>query len=320
MFDLGTLGGASSQAFGLDERGDVVGISRTKAGATHPFLWRPGAAHGTNGRMADLGTLGGIGANAYALNDRGEVVGSSYLQGNATFHAFLHSGGRRFDLNRALPTDSEWILYAANAINDVGQIAGWGTLGGRQRAFQLSPVTTLGPLAARIVLSGPGLQAAAAGPSKLVLGGTAQWQNRGPGAYEVRDPSGLGLFGGPQVQPGAGYAFRFDAAGSYAYSTPGRPAKGTVRVPVETAPTRGSRRTTFQVYWCFCTAPKGYVFDVQVRRPGSSSFTTLLSGTTRGALSARFGEATGTYRFRARLRRAGKASGWSPAASIEVSS
>ena len=325
MFDIGTLGGASSQAFGLDGRGDAVGTSQTKAGVTHPFLWTPRSVRGTSGRMTDLGTLGGTGANAYAVNDAGEVVGSSYVKGDGAFHAFLFSGGRLFDLNRALPRNSGWGLDAANGINGAGQIVGWGTFHGRQRAFQLSPVTALGPLTARIVVSGASqsLGAARPGPATgLVQGGTAQWQNRGPGAQSVRDASGVGLFGSPALAAGTGYAFRFDAAGTYPYSSSGRPAKGTVRVPMEAAPARGTRRTTFQLYWCFCRAPAGYVFDVQLKRPGVGSFTSLATGTAAGALSVTFKHLDGTYRFRARIRRraTGRASGWSPAASIRVSS
>ena len=323
MFDLGTLGGASSQAFGVNALGDVVGISRTKAGISHPFLWTPSSAHGTSGKMVDLGTLGGSGANAYAVNDSGEVVGSSYLRGNADFHAFLYGAGKLFDLNRALPKHSGWVLYAANGINDVGQIVGWGTFHGHQRAFQLSPTTRLGPLTARIVVSGSGANIAAASAqpaTRVVLGGTVQWQNRGPGAYAVSDASGMGLFGSPALAPGTGYAFQFDAAGTYPYSTTGTPGKGTVKVPVETAPRKGTRKTTFQLYWCFCRAPKGYVFDVQAKRPGAKLFRSLTGGTTIGGLGLRLAQRTGNYRFRARMRRkaSGKASAWSPIASVRV--
>ena len=70
MTDLGTLGGTTSYATAINDRGQVVGNSPTIAGVTHAFLYGDGA-------MTDLGTLGGTTSYATAINDRGQVVGSA---------------------------------------------------------------------------------------------------------------------------------------------------------------------------------------------------------------------------------------------------
>jgi probable HAF family extracellular repeat protein len=68
--DLGTLGGISSEATGLNELGQVVGWSQTTSGDTHAFVWTAA------GGMVDLGTLqGGTFSSAAAINERGQVVG-----------------------------------------------------------------------------------------------------------------------------------------------------------------------------------------------------------------------------------------------------
>jgi probable HAF family extracellular repeat protein len=69
--DLGSLGGTSSEAAGVNNLGDVVGASTTATAVSHAFLYR-------NGLMFDLGTLpGGSASYATAINDRGEIVGFS---------------------------------------------------------------------------------------------------------------------------------------------------------------------------------------------------------------------------------------------------
>ena len=51
--DLGTLGGNWAIAFGINERGQIVGGSFTADGGVHGFLWQ-------DGTMMDLDTFGGI--------------------------------------------------------------------------------------------------------------------------------------------------------------------------------------------------------------------------------------------------------------------
>jgi probable HAF family extracellular repeat protein len=65
MKDLGTLGGGSSEAYGINDSGRVIGGSNTSSGERHAFLYE-------NGQMKDLGTLGGTTMSiANPINDSG---------------------------------------------------------------------------------------------------------------------------------------------------------------------------------------------------------------------------------------------------------
>ncbi len=71
IVDLGTLGGTSSEASGVNLLGDVAGASMMVSGRQHAFLFR-------GGRLMDLWTLiGGISSYATAVADTGMVVGYS---------------------------------------------------------------------------------------------------------------------------------------------------------------------------------------------------------------------------------------------------
>jgi probable HAF family extracellular repeat protein len=115
MTDLGTLGGAQSQANGINDHGKVVGMAMTASGDSHAFLY-------SHGRMTDLGTLGGADSGALAINDRGEVVGSSLTSGSKQ-HAFLYNHGTMTDLNSVIPANSGFVVVGAESINNRGQIA-----------------------------------------------------------------------------------------------------------------------------------------------------------------------------------------------------
>src|SRR5262244_1097699 len=75
LTDLGTLGGTFSQAFGVNDKGWVVGFSTTEGDVgLHAFLWRDGV-------MTDFGTLAGSDtlplSAALSINNRGEIAGLS---------------------------------------------------------------------------------------------------------------------------------------------------------------------------------------------------------------------------------------------------
>jgi probable HAF family extracellular repeat protein len=97
IHDLGILpGGAFSEAYAINDRGQVVGRSGTASGSVHAFLSQEGVA-------VDLGTLpGGDYSEAYNINAKGQVTGASVTSGarcepapfNACTHAFLWEVGR----------------------------------------------------------------------------------------------------------------------------------------------------------------------------------------------------------------------------------
>ncbi|HYN82581.1 MAG TPA: hypothetical protein VES88_13890 [Gemmatimonadaceae bacterium] len=124
--DLGTLGGADSEALGVNNFTQVVGWSDLPSGEDRAFLWTK------VGGMQNLGTLGGNSSRAYAINDNGQVVGSSVTASGET-HAFLWTAtdGMR-DLGTLGGVRSE-----AYAISENGAIVGTSYIsgGGPSAAF-----------------------------------------------------------------------------------------------------------------------------------------------------------------------------------------
>jgi probable HAF family extracellular repeat protein len=178
MVDIGTLGGTSGNPLGLNNRGQVVGISNL-AGDTgsRPFLWDKKEG------LRDLGSLGGTQGVAFSVNDSALVAGGSYLPGDQVEHAFLwengvmtdlgtvagdqlcfalsinskrqvvgesgptpplgwlwENSGPIVDLNQLVLPGSELTVVSASFINDRGEIAGEGRLpNGDSHAILLIP-------------------------------------------------------------------------------------------------------------------------------------------------------------------------------------
>lgn len=112
--DLGTLGGASSRAYAINERGWVVGEAETRDGANRAFLWTPETG------MRDLGTFGGAASRAFAINDRGEVGGEAEDAEGRT-HPFRWSAEHGMEQLPLPPGMRDGFVHA---MNNFGALAG----------------------------------------------------------------------------------------------------------------------------------------------------------------------------------------------------
>jgi probable HAF family extracellular repeat protein len=124
LTDLGTLGGDTSLAFGINNSGAIAGAAAIASGEQHPFLWR-------DGKMTDLGGLGGNGAGTNPLGSLVvpivsetpdiDPLGQDFC-GYGTHHVCL-AGFWKDGKTTAFPT-----LGGNNAIsfamNEQGQMAG----------------------------------------------------------------------------------------------------------------------------------------------------------------------------------------------------
>jgi len=145
--DMGTLGGDSSCALAVNNKGVIVGWSELFPGfavrhafrhvsPNQPITWN--GAGTLNDLTDDLGVIDGSNSEAHAINKYNVVVGKSDWAGAGT-HAFFYDSSMN-DLNDYLDASSTgWKLTEANGINDAGVIVGQGLINGAAHAFVAVP-------------------------------------------------------------------------------------------------------------------------------------------------------------------------------------
>lgn len=118
-----------------------IAVNGSGGPAPKATLWQ------TDGTILNLGTLQNVNDNydsfAYGINDLDQIVGSSDLSTEVGFatHAFIYQDSKMYDLNNYLSENQGWTLIQANAVNNRGQIVGYGTNPqGQTHAFLLNPL------------------------------------------------------------------------------------------------------------------------------------------------------------------------------------
>lgn len=156
-----------SLALAINNRGQIVGSGHeADRGGPLAFLWDKGRTiplgYGTAGAVNDQGQAVGqsgsvaalwqegrqtdldvppgkrlSGSCALDINNRGQIVGNCFSE--RPQYAILWLNGRPYLLDDLIPSGTGWKLTSASAINDLGQIAGSGTLNGKPCLFLLTP-------------------------------------------------------------------------------------------------------------------------------------------------------------------------------------
>jgi probable HAF family extracellular repeat protein len=118
--ELGDLGGGWSVGQGINSAGDVVGVSTTRDGKLHAFLF-------TNGRIWDLNDLippgsGWVLEHGSAINDAGQIVGNGrYMGASRSFRldpvptcSVPEIGGASASPNRLWPPNHKFVGVTVN--------------------------------------------------------------------------------------------------------------------------------------------------------------------------------------------------------------
>ena len=131
-------GGVTSVALAINNTGIVVGrglILHPEGFSTRAIVW-------TEGTMLDIGTLPGFDlCGAVDINDHGAVIGNCrQSSGPSNDTAFLWQNGSMWSLIDLVHSDIVASVQRVGAINNQGQITGWGLVSPAIVALLLTPI------------------------------------------------------------------------------------------------------------------------------------------------------------------------------------
>jgi len=168
-------------ATGINDQGAIIGslgVKLSSALSTGGFGW-----FFQNGIVTPLGEVPSNNTHdtvPNGINNQATVVGAS----NGRAFVWTSVDSIR-DLNSLLDSSGTgWSLYAANAINDAGQIVGYGNHNGETRAFLLTPASASGTISVTTNL--PAATFSITGPASYFGSGTTFTKPRAtPGTYSI---------------------------------------------------------------------------------------------------------------------------------------
>ena len=114
---------------GLNDSGQIIGNYLVNSPTPYAFMLN-------NGILSDIHALQGTCTDAFAINSNGSVVGS-FIGQNYENHAFVYNDGVLTDISGG-STDG-----SASAINDRGDIVGWGWPDGGDCIYSNGEITDL---------------------------------------------------------------------------------------------------------------------------------------------------------------------------------
>lgn len=186
IIGLGTMGGISSLATGINDSGQVVGSYYNSDFELYAFSTGP---NGTS--IFELGTLGGAHSVAEDINESGQVAGASYLPNSTTLRAFLTDSN-----GKGMTGLGEGPLSYAMDLNNSGMVVGFATFGSDQ--FNHSFIT--GPNGSGIndmgTLGGNSSGALGVNESGQVVGASeTHFSSQSSGVYHafISGPNGTGM-------------------------------------------------------------------------------------------------------------------------------
>jgi len=114
------LGGLNSEASGINNSGQIVGVANNADETPRPVIWNDYLS-----APIELGTLGGAGGMALVINDNGLIAGWSDTADGAS-HITLWDHGQIIDMTQFIPAEliaAGW--HSLTEGNNSGMSADW---------------------------------------------------------------------------------------------------------------------------------------------------------------------------------------------------